>query len=123
MLSCSCYIDNPEWWYYAAEDFTILQTNRRKRCCSCSKLIDIGSSCVELKRARHALTEVEEDICGYEVPLASWWLCEWCGEMYLNLSELGYCYYAGDDLREDLKEYWEMTGFDPTEPKTNPDPS
>ena len=111
MLSCECNWDWESWYYWEPNDFTVLDTNRRKRCCSCNELIDIGSVCVRLDRNRYPLTEIEERIVGDEVHLAPWWLCEWCGEMYFNFSELGYCYWAGDDLRETLEEYQEMTGF------------
>lgn len=114
MLSCSCSDDFDSWWYLGPNDFTVLNTSRRKRCCSCKKLIDIGSQCVELQRYRSPLSDIEEQIYFDEVPIASWWLCEWCGEMYFNFEALGYCYYAGDSLNEMLKEYWELTGFKQT---------
>ena len=116
MLSCSCNYDDDGWWYRTPNDFTTLNATRRKRCCSCKKLVDIGAVCVRLDRARSANTDIEERIWGdSEIPLAPWWLCEWCAEMFFNLDALGYCYYAGDDLREQLKEYWNLTGFVPVD--------
>ena len=113
MLACSCNYDSDGWWYYHPHDFTILQTKRRRRCCSCASQIEIGATCVELERYRSPNTDIEERIYGDEVPMASWWLCEWCGEMFFNLDALGYCYWAGDSLIDNLMEYWELTGFTP----------
>lgn len=113
MLSCSCDIDHADWYYYSPNDFTMLNTKRRRRCCSCRGMINIGTICIELQRYRDVLTDIEESIEGSEVPLASWYLCEWCGEMYFNFEALGYCYWAGDDLREYLRDYWDLTGHVP----------
>ena len=113
MLSCSCEWDGESWWNIPPDDFTILKTNQRKRCRSCNKLIDIGSACIAFERYRCPVTNIEERICGDEVQLASRYLCEWCGEMYLNLEALGYCYFFGDSLVEIMQEYWELTGFKP----------
>ncbi len=95
MLSCLC----GEWdgsgvGHYTPNDFTILTTTRRKRCLSCKKLIDIGSPCLEFERMRHPNSEIEIKIYGddgFEIAIASVWMCEECGEIYLNLSEIGYC--------------------------------
>lgn len=110
MLSCSC----GEWdgegvAWYSPQDFSTLQTKKRKRCQSCKQLIDIGSVCIEFERFCYPRTEVEERICGQgtEISLASQYYCEWCGEMYFNFSELGFCISLGDDMRELLKEYKE----------------
>lgn len=63
------------------------------------------------ERYRSPLSDIEERIQGDEVSLADWYLCESCGEIFLNLNAIGYCYYLGDDIRENLKEYWDLTGF------------
>lgn len=114
MLSCSCECEGYGWWYTSKYDFTPLKTNRRRRCCSCGKLININALCIELCRYRSPQSDIENQIFGDEVSLASWRLCESCGEIYLNLGAIGYCYWAGDDLRENLKDYWDITGFKPT---------
>lgn len=115
-LSCTCAEWEGDGWAWRCDnDFTVLEGKRRKRCCSCKDMISIGAQCVELKRIRYPRTEVEERILGEcaETQMASWYLCENCGEIYLNLDALGYCYNIGDDLREDLKEYHAVTGFVP----------
>ena len=115
MLSCYCDNEDVAWFYTPPKDFTIFDFKRRKRCCSCKALIDIGSLCLEFPRWRYPVSDIEERIygdCG-EIGLASWFMCEWCGEMFLNLDALGYCHYLGGNIREDLEEYWDLTGFVP----------
>uniref|UniRef100_A0A6H2A376 Uncharacterized protein n=1 Tax=viral metagenome TaxID=1070528 RepID=A0A6H2A376_9ZZZZ len=114
-LSCSCDFDGDGWWYsYSSKlDFKPFQGKYRKRCCSCKQLIDIGNLCLEFDRYRSPLSDIEERMCGDEVPLADWYLCEACGEIFLNLDAIGYCYYLGDDIRENMVEYWDLTGFYP----------
>jgi hypothetical protein len=114
MLSCSC----PEWdgepgtWcYYIPDDFTKLKGKRRKRCCSCNKLIDIGSDCLEFTREKAANDEIEERIRGEVFSISSFWMCERCGEIYLNLNALGYCMVPTDEMTEALREYHEISGF------------
>jgi len=114
MLSCSCdFTGGGQWYYYPPDDLTIFDQKRRKRCCSCRELIAIGSQCMKFSRCREPRSDIEEEIYGDEVKLASWYLCESCSEIYLNLTAFGYCYYPGDDLRENLRDYWELTGFKP----------
>lgn len=113
-LSCTCDymdIDDPDWWFYEPNDFSIFQKKRRKRCNSCGRLIDIGSPCLEFLRDRPPCTDIEEMIVGDDVPIASLYFCEWCGEQYFNLSDLGYCLTPEDDMIKCLKEYYELTGF------------
>jgi len=113
MLACNCEYDGDGWWYEPPDDFKKLDTNRRKRCCSCNKLIGIGADCVEFHCFRDAYSDIEERIRGEHVQLANWYLCDWCGQMYYNLEFLGYCYYLGDSLQENLEDYWDLTGFEP----------
>jgi len=76
-------------------------------------LIEIGNLCLAFERYRSPLSDIEERIFGDEVRLVDWYLCESCGEIFLNLNALEYCYYLGDDLRENLQDYWDLTGFNP----------
>lgn len=111
MLSCSCDFNSDGWYYYLPDGFSRFSRKRRKRCCSCHQFIEIGAQCVEFLRYRTAITEVEERICGDEIKLASWYMCEWCGEMFFNLESLGYCLTLGDSMKKSLKDYWNLTGF------------
>jgi hypothetical protein len=111
-------IDEPgAWWYFPPEDFSTFEgvgkSKHRKRCCSCNKLIDIGKLCLEFERERYPYTDKEEEICGNEIPMPSIYHCGCCGEIWLNLTALDYCPNPKDDMKECLKEYWEMTGFKP----------
>lgn len=110
-LTCSCpdYID-ADWFWHEPEDYTILGTRRRKRCQSCNELIDVGATCLEFPRTRDVLSDVEEKIFGAgaeAVPLASWWHCERCADLWFSLSELGFCVDPGEDMRGLVKEYAE----------------
>jgi predicted RNA-binding Zn-ribbon protein involved in translation (DUF1610 family) len=109
MISCSCN-DDYEWWYQPPDDFSTFDSTRRKRCVSCNDLIDIGTDCIKLECFRDPHNDIEERIWGSEVQLANKYLCEKCGEIFLNLGSLGYC-VSVDNLQEDLAEYWELTGF------------
>lgn len=113
MLSCSCDFEDDSWYYYTPSSFSTFSKKRRKRCCSCDKLIGIGAHCVRFMRHRPPISDIDERINGDEVPLASWYMCEWCGEMFFNLESLGYCIVLGDSMKENLEDYWDMTGFKP----------
>lgn len=116
-LTCSCQEwDGDGWAYYHPHDFKPFDKKRRKRCCSCNDLIEIGSQALEFYRVRYAQDDVEFRIYGddQEIYIASYWMCEKCGEHYLNLNELGFCIDIDqDNMLELLKEYQEMTGFKP----------
>jgi len=113
MLSCSCDFDSDEWYYHPPDDFKPFALKRRKRCCSCKKLITINSLCTEFIRIRSPYNDIEERIWGDEVQMASWYMCEWCSEIYFNLEALGYCHMLGGSIKEDLEDYWDLTGFIP----------
>lgn len=114
-LSCSCG-DYYEWFYSFSSnlDFSNI-TNRvyRPRCQSCKRKINLNELCLCFDCYRDSKTDIEESIYGDEVPLADKYLCEQCGEIFLNLESLGYCLSLGEDLRETLREYHELTGFKP----------
>lgn len=112
MLSCSCEYGG-EWYYIPSNKIKPFPVGRRKPCCSCHRLINITEDTIELSRFRDPYTTIEAAIWGDSVQLASWFLCEQCSEIYLNLDAIGYCYFAGDDIRENLRDYWDITGFEP----------
>ncbi len=126
-LSCSCDWEcdtEPGSWAYVYTwdvDFKRLNTSKRKRCCSCKKLINIGDPCIEYARCRQPYNEIEAKIWGLpweslenpEIPIASHYHCEKCGEIYLNLGYIGYeCLIPNENMPEMLREYQEMTGFE-----------
>jgi len=133
-LSCSCDYDYDyepgDWmyWFENSSDFIPLDTTRRKRCCSCNELIDIGALCIKYPRRRYPHDEIESNIkmgtdlesafCDEPcISISDYYHCEKCGEIFLNLTDIGYeCLLPEEDMRESLKEYHELTGFRYTKP-------
>jgi len=128
-LSCDCdyeYEFSPGEWDYEYKDnlyLIPLTTTRRKRCCSCNKLIDIGSICNKYPRSRYPYSDIEarittgrnlEDCFNDEAttPIACHYHCKRCAEIWLNLTEIGYeCLFPNENMEESLKEYHELSGF------------
>lgn len=129
-LSCSCDYDydyefEPGQWMYdwlnpKTINFEPLNTSKRKRCCSCNSLINIGDLCVKYTRGRCPYTEIEarihkidwESLGESTIPIASHFHCEKCGEVWLNLTAIGYeCLMPNENMQEALKEYHELSGF------------
>lgn len=109
-LECSCEEwdgDGIGWW--KPEQFSALKTKKRKRCKSCKKLISIGENVIEFERFHYPQHDIEERIWGdgTEIPNASWFLCEHCGEIYFNLDDLDFCVSPDENMDELLKEYRE----------------
>jgi predicted RNA-binding Zn-ribbon protein involved in translation (DUF1610 family) len=116
ILSCECPDwegDPGTWAYIVPDDFSRLETKRRRRCSSCKDLINIGSECLRFERIRAPYTDIEAEIVGddAEIPMSPFYQCEKCGEIYFNLNAIGYCISPDSNMEELLKEYWEMTGF------------
>lgn len=126
-LSCSCDYDfhyEPDYgswevdWQSTDLDFVKLATKKRKRCVSCGCLIDIGSLVIKYKCLRYPHNEVEEKITGCilddepHLPKAPIYHCEKCGEIYLNLTEVGFeCLYPTENMPDMLKEF--ISTYDP----------
>ena len=114
-LSCTCYdIDDAAWYWWPPDDFSKFNASKRKRCCSCNALVEIGKDCLEFTRTRRPKNDIEERIYGDDVeavPLASWYMCEPCGEQYLNLTEYGYCVTIGDNMHDLLRAHRETHGI------------
>lgn len=116
-LSCDCGYDDDglfDWFYTAPNNFEPLRTIRRRRCKSCNKFIDLGELCLAFHRNREPNCDIEEAIYGEgpDVPLATWYLCETCGEIYLNLADLGFCMEVDDDMRVCMSDY--LRDYNPT---------
>ena len=114
MLSCYCddYGDESYNWV-EPQDYTTLQTKRRKRCISCKELIDVGAICLCLERERAPYTEIEAQIMDCDswekvIPMAPWYMCERCSDLYWSLRELGFCIGLPDNMLNLVKEYSEM---------------
>lgn len=114
-LSCTCYDnDDADWYWWKPDDFSKFNASKRKRCCSCNALISIGDDCLEFTRTRLPKNDIEERIYGdgiEAVPLSPWYMCESCGEQYLNLTEYGYCVDINDNMHDLLAEHRNMHGI------------
>lgn len=111
-LSCSCDTDDDcEWMYFSPSDYSTLNTTRRKRCKSCGTLIEVGAIVATFERKRYARTDIEERIYGEgecAIPLAEWYHCETCADLYFSLVELGFCVQPDDNMHELVREYAQM---------------
>ncbi len=115
-LSCACpeFDGSEDWWYELPVDYmTMPHRQRRVRCKSCGALIDSGATVIRFCRFRRAADLIEERIFGDgEVALAPWWHCEECADLYWSLSELGFCVYPADRMRDLVAEYREAMDED-----------
>lgn len=104
--------------YYYPKDFEKLEGKRRKRCTSCNKMIDIGSFVVPVYWFKVPENDIEINIYGEdgEIPRATTYLCETCGEIHLNLLDLGYHVYYNDDMRQALKDYHAIVAANTKQP-------
>ena len=113
-LSCECGYE-PEAgfnYYYEPEDFSILETRIRQRCWSCKNLINLKSTVLKFTRFKIPDSDIEVRIYNEdgEIPRASKYLCEECGDIYYSLTELGFCVNAEHSQQKLLKEYQEVYG-------------
>ena len=109
MLSCN--YDSYKWCYDIPDGFTFYKGLIGKRCCICGKMVNFGDICVKFTRYREISSDIEERIYGDDFPLAPYYMCEKCGEIYLNLSVLGFCLNIEESMTEALKNYWDLMGF------------
>lgn len=110
-LSCDCDMgDGDSWSYTQPEDYSVLSTRRRKRCCSCKILIGVGDTVVKFERTQPlAYDSIAAKIYGDDYPLAPWYMCESCGDLYFSLDELGFCIYIDQEsMPQLLKQYHEI---------------
>ena len=108
-MSLSCYCDDDyDWWFEEDSDYSKLDTKRSRKCCSCHDRIAVSDLVLSLRCWRNPANDIEERIYRDEVPMATKYLCERCADLYLSLTELGFCITMGDDMRDLVKEYAEM---------------
>jgi len=113
-MGLTCENENYEehaWFYRQPTDFTVLSTKRGRNCCSCLRFITVRQPVLAFTCKRPSRSEFEFKFYGYKeeaVPMATRYMCEKCGDLALNLNELGYCTPPGEDMRQLVKEYAEM---------------
>lgn len=103
-LSCSCDNDGSDWYYTPSPDFSALRTKRNRKCTSCKKVLIPGDTVLELERWRSPRHDIEEDIYDDKVPLASWYMCETCGGLYMAVDETGMCCDITYSISEQIRE-------------------
>lgn len=108
-LTCECS-DDSDWYYESPNDYTTLTTSKRKRCVSCRNLIELNAICLEFECWRRPVSEIEENIEGDQIYLASKYMCEECGDIFFSLEELGFCLYLNEPMKDLLDEYHEAYG-------------
>jgi hypothetical protein len=113
-LTCSCDEWDGEGWYYInPTDFINLKTKYRRRCCSCNIKINLESLCLIFTRHRGVEDNEEYNILGEDaiIDISSWYMCEKCGEIFLNLNAIGYCIDIQNNMFDLLDEYQDVSGF------------
>jgi len=116
-MPLTCYCDwEPEagqWYSYYPNDYSILDTKRRRRCNSCNNLINVGATCAEFIRFKIPEYDIEINIYGEdgEIPLSSHYFCETCADLFFSLYELGFeCITSTENMHEMVKEYAQNYG-------------
>lgn len=106
-LSCDCDFGDVEWNYISPDDFSILNTKRWRKCCSCKAKILPGDIVGRFERFKEPQYDVEESIYGYggEIPLAPWYMCETCVGLYWAVDDLGMCCDISESIAGQIKEY------------------
>ena len=111
-LTCGCDVDwypEPGDWYWisTAKDYAPLPFKRKRKCCSCGKPIDVGALAVEHPRARVPEHDVAINIYGDdgEIPIASDWMCEKCGDLFFSLEAIGYWVNPREVMYDLLNEH------------------
>ena len=100
-LSCSCS-DDYEWFYTAPKFYQLFDHKKRKRCCSCGDLIEIGSYCGKFES--YEMNEDDSEKC-----LAPNYMCETCTDLFFTFENLGYCIVlCSDNMKDMLVEYQEL---------------
>lgn len=118
MCDADGYDGDADWFWSVFKNYTDLKplfTKRSRKCCSCKTRIQVGESCLRVRRWRPPSDRcdyIEESIYGGEVPLADWYLCETCADLAESLTELGFCFTLGDDsIASQIREYREMENY------------
>ena len=118
-MPLSCDYEDDVFDYYADPDENFSTAKQDCKCESCGKKIKAGETVVRFHCWRPAdpdsgnPEDIQADEDGDDVHLPDEFHCERCGEIYLNLHEIGYCLCISEHMPSLLKEYQKMIGFDP----------
>jgi len=111
MLSCGCDfegdLDLP--FYYIPNDFQTCKSFKKVRCVSCKKPLKRFDLSVKFSWFLLKGADYDDD---YKINGVDY-MCEDCGEKYLNLTALDFCIQVGPGISMDdyMAEYHEITGF------------
>ena len=100
-LSCFCN-DDYEFFYFPPMDYDT--ADKHLKCCSCFNRIPAGATIVTFELVTY-------DDNGEEQYGENEYMCEVCADLYFSLEELGFCINLGDNMRELVEEYAEMTKY------------
>ena len=130
-LSCDCDYDysDCDFWYEQPNDFVKFKGSKDTKCCSCNKLIEKNNTCLEFERYRNYDEELDDiddededgeyvDHSNHPVRIDNLFMCEACGEIYLNLTDIGYCVSIDDRMSVLMEEYKKMVTENAEETKT-----
>ena len=108
-LSCECSFDTGDFdlWWHGHSAFKLMgyRFTNRKRCCSCTNLINVNEDVLEFYMYRRTEGFIEESIYGDEKNIASKFMCEDCSGLFLALDELGYCVDIWEPMPDQIAEY------------------
>lgn len=109
-LSCSCYSDDPDYWIWPPDDYSVMPARKYRRRCSCGAVLNAGDVVARFERSRYPRNAIEARIFGedneHAVYLATRFLCEECADLYFSLRELGFeCVSPEENMRELVREY------------------
>jgi hypothetical protein len=92
-ISCDCGGGDYDWWYIPPLDYSILETNQRRRCFSCRGLIDLGADVGKFTNWRSPRDDIELRIYDEdgEIYMADTYMCETCIGLFWSMTELGFC--------------------------------
>lgn len=103
-IDCACDVDfgGDFSWYWTPEKERPLPYKRGRRCCSCKTIIKPQETAFEFYRWREWRHDIEYQIHGDDVPLASWWHCAKCYKLQQFITGMNWCFSLGDNLKEEL---------------------
>ena len=95
-LSCECNEDYYDYWYRVDKIF--IKADDGLQCYSCKQSIKKGSDII-----RFLTYEYDEN--GDEINEKYEYHCAECGEIFLNLDELGFCIDFEDNMKQLFEQY------------------
>ncbi len=104
-LSCSC---DSDYAFYVSDDSDYSLCDKKQKCDSCGSVIEIGDTRLFFNTYEHDEDgeEIDTDYCN---PFS---YCEDCADIYFNLTELNYCITYPASMKDLLRQYQLIVGFE-----------